>query len=202
MQVQVQSDDSIFVDLLVCLDRNPGHVVGLPWRIRGSRKGGLTTRWSGTLTAFVPLSVAAFADILEESMEILKYIFYALGVIVTVGWLYGIRVHTMTGEGVNKGTVNITMLFLISLILVPLLDISTFHLLWLFPLSVILGFLSITFPFSVLWIPGRIVWRMACIGIDMEEASKRHEKIRRAQELVLREGLSVEEAIKRVKEEV
>lgn len=106
-------------------------------------------------------------------IKILAYIVYGVGIVLTVIWLLGIRVHTKTGQGVAATTVNITMLFIVSLALVPLLELSPFHLLWFFPVSVVLGMLSGSFPFSLLSYPGRVIWRLACVGLDIRCGTQR-----------------------------
>ena len=104
-------------------------------------------------------------------MEYFEILVYAVCMILTLIWLLGIRLHTKTREGVAQGTVNITMLFIVSLTLVPLLYLSPFHLIWMFPLAVVVGMLSNHFPFSLLSIPGYMLWRITCIGIDTSDVT-------------------------------
>ena len=134
-------------------------------------------------------------------MEIVGYIVYGIGVVLTIIWMIGIRTYTKSGQGVTMSTVNTTMLFIVSLILVPVLGISPLHLLWMYPASFLLGQLSLVFPFSVLSIPGNIVALVACIGLNQAEVQKNKERVQRGIELVHREGLTVEEAKKRLEEE-
>lgn len=99
-------------------------------------------------------------------MEILSYVIYGVGVLLTLIWLAGIRVNTNSGQGVAATTVNTTLLFIVSLILIPALELSLFHLIWLFGASAMIGMLSGVFPFSILSVPGRVLWRLVCLGID------------------------------------
>jgi len=96
----------------------------------------------------------------------LGWLTWLVGLIVAVGWVYGIRNYTRRGVGVTQQTVNTTMLFFVSLIVTLSLRISPYHLLWLFPLSWVMGTLSLVFPFSLLSIPGALFRGMSCIGLD------------------------------------
>jgi len=89
-----------------------------------------------------------------------------VGVIVAVGWVYGIRNYMRSGMGVTQQTVNTTMLFFVSLIVTLSFQISPYHLLWFFPLSWLLGTLSLVFPFSLISIPGVLFRGICCIGLD------------------------------------
>jgi hypothetical protein len=48
-------------------------------------------------------------------MEILEIIIFIIGILFSASWMYGIRTNIKRGDGVAKGTVNITMLFIFSL---------------------------------------------------------------------------------------
>lgn len=110
-------------------------------------------------------------------MEILCYVIYGIGLIVTISWLFNIRHNTKTGQGVGGGIVNTTILFIISLVLIPLLKLSPFHLFWLFPVSMMLGLilsrLSHYFPFSLLSYPGHAFWRLICMGLNIKDCTHR-----------------------------
>lgn len=112
----------------------------------------------------------------------LGWLIWLVGLIVAVGWVYGIRNYMRRGMGVTQQTVNTTMLFFVSLIVTLSLRISPYHLLWLFPLSWVLGTLSLAFPFSLLSIPGGLFRGMCCIGLDWALAGGNTE--RRAQRRV------------------
>jgi len=99
-------------------------------------------------------------------MIYLGWLIWLVGSIVAVGWVYGIRHYTRRGIGVSQQTVNRTMLFFVSLIVTLSLRISPYHLLWLFPLSWVIGTLSLIFPFSLLSIPGGLFGDMCCVGLD------------------------------------
>jgi len=99
-------------------------------------------------------------------MLYLGWLIWIVGLIVAVGWVYGIRDYMRRGMGITHQTVHTTMLFFVSLIVILSLQITPYHLLWLFPLSWVMGTLSLAFPFSLLSIPGRPFMGMCCIGLD------------------------------------
>ena len=86
-------------------------------------------------------------------MDILAILGYALYLFVLINILRAfkvIREPVKKGIGVTKPTVNIQMLCLLSVIIVPILKLSPFHLLWMIPASYFLGYFSYifcTFPY-------------------------------------------------------
>jgi hypothetical protein len=80
-------------------------------------------------------------------------------------WVSAIRRDERRGKGSTKVSVNIGMLLTTSLVLIPVASWSPYHLLWMFPASVALGFMSLVFPFSLLSIPGRVFWNLCCFGV-------------------------------------
>lgn len=110
-------------------------------------------------------------------MQILEYIVYAIGVLVAITWLRGIRSYIARGSRITRQTVNTTMLFIVSLVLVPTIPFSSFHLLWMFPASFFIGTLSLVFPFSLLSVPGQAIFHIACLGLDYDEVERNKERI-------------------------
>lgn len=98
-------------------------------------------------------------------MQIVGVLLWIIGAVLAITWAYGVRSYVRSGKGVSQQTVNQTMLFALSLLVVALFGLSPFHLLWMFPAGFILGALSLAFPFSVLSIPGRIFGAICCIGL-------------------------------------
>lgn len=127
-------------------------------------------------------------------MKYVGYATYALCVLVTSTWIFGIRTYTLRGSPPMRPTVNITMLFVVSLVVVPLLSLSPFHLLWMFIVSFVLGTLSLAFPFSLLSLPGQWFFILACIGLDREKALRNQERVAKVREVVAREGVTPERA--------
>ena len=124
-------------------------------------------------------------------MEILGYVTYGIGVLLTLIWLAGIRANTNSGEGVAATTVNITLLFIASLILVPAMGLSPFNIIWLFIASVVVGMLS----GGLLSLPSRILWQLVCVGIDTSNLTKRgiYGASRAGLDVIIDESLSSED---------
>ena len=100
----------------------------------------------------------------------MEAILWLIGATIALSWGYGIRTRTASGVGVTNQTVNTTMLFFVSLFVSPALG-STWHLLWLFPLSVVIGTLSLAPPFALLTPFGQRFGTVCCIGLDQSEIS-------------------------------
>jgi hypothetical protein len=113
----------------------------------------------------------------DSIVKYLGYATYAWCVFMTIMWIIGIRTYTLQGRPPTKQTVHTTMLFVVSVVLVPMLSWSPLHLLWMFPVSFILGLLSHGFPLSLLMLPGRVFFGLACIGLDREQARKNHVRL-------------------------
>lgn len=104
------------------------------------------------------------------------YIVYGIVVLWTVIMLFAMRSWIARGVGAPRRMINAVMLFIVSLVVVPALSLSPLHLLWMLPTSFFLGMLSTAFPFSLLSIPGHVVFRIVCIGLDMEKAEEAQKK--------------------------
>jgi len=134
-------------------------------------------------------------------MEIIEFVLYGIAIFMAITWMVGIRTYTKRGTRPAMSTVNTTALFIVSLITIPILEISAFHFLWIYPVAIFIGFLSISPPFSILSILGNILFNIVCLGLNFEEINRAEERIRRGVELVHKEGLTVEEAKTRIDEE-
>ena len=131
-------------------------------------------------------------------VEITGYIVYGIGILLALGWLIGIRIYTNSGQGVTMSTVNTTMLFIVSLIIVLAINLDPLHLLWMYPVSFLLGMFSLVFPFSLLSIPGRLVEWITCIGLNHSEIEIKKKRIQQLQKLITTENITAEEAKKRL----
>ena len=90
-------------------------------------------------------------------------------------------------------------MFLISLMLVPTLDINPFHIIWMYLVSFVVGVLSQhVFPFSLITTFGKMLLSLACIGIDREMLMRRREQYKRVEHMVITEGITADEAIQRL----
>ena len=75
-----------------------------------------------------------------------------------------------------------------------MLSWSPLHLLWMFPVSFILGLLSHGFPLSLLMLPGRVFFGLACIGLDREQARKNHVRLEKLTDVVINERVTPKQA--------
>jgi hypothetical protein len=103
---------------------------------------------------------------LNTILKILSILVYVLCVIYAVGWGFIMRGKTQA-TGMTEKTYEINgLLMFVSLVLIPLLKISPFHLLWMFLLSFIMGFIGLMFPFNLLlWIPAGLYGSLWYIGL-------------------------------------
>jgi len=128
-------------------------------------------------------------------------VIWIIGAVMALSWSYGVRTYVRSGDGPTRMTVNITMLFTLSVLAVPLFGFSPFHLLWIFPASWVFGMLSLTFPFSLLSIPGELYASICCTGLDQDEVDRNRRRVARFRELLL-EGMEADEAKKKLEEEI
>lgn len=98
-------------------------------------------------------------------MNILDIIVIIIASIFALSWIYGIRRYVASGQGITRQTVNTTMLFILSIAAVLFLKWSPLLLFILFPVSWLLGVMSLAFPFSLLWIVGRYFALLFIIGV-------------------------------------
>ena len=56
------------------------------------------------------------------------------------------------------------LLLVISVIVIPLLSLSPFHLLWMIPASFVLGLASVMFPLKLLWLPASLYGSLWYVG--------------------------------------
>lgn len=99
-------------------------------------------------------------------MNIIGYIIMGFAVLLTLGWSIKIRDKAKNEQEREKAMELQGFLMTVSIILVPVLNISPFHLLWMFPASFIMGgLLSIFKPLRVLWVFSSIYFSFWYIGI-------------------------------------
>jgi tetratricopeptide (TPR) repeat protein len=99
-------------------------------------------------------------------MDIIGYIILGLSILITLGWCLQIREKAKNEQATEKSMELQGFLMTVSLILIPLLHLSPFHLLWMLPTSFIVGLLSITTPLRILWIFSSIYFAFWYIGIS------------------------------------
>ncbi|WP_282055963.1 tetratricopeptide repeat protein [Maribacter luteus] len=99
-------------------------------------------------------------------MNIIGYIIYGLCVFITIGWCVQIRGRVKNEQATEKSRELQGFLMTLSLVLIPVLHLSPFHLLWMLPASFILGFLSVSTPLRILWIFSSLYFSIWYIGIS------------------------------------
>lgn len=99
-------------------------------------------------------------------MNIVGYIIFGIGILITVGWSIIIRDKATKEQAREKAMELSAFLMTVSLVLIPLLHISPFHLLWMIPASYFLGLLSVITPLKILWIFSSIYFSFWYISIS------------------------------------
>ena len=98
-------------------------------------------------------------------MNIIANIIWVGSIIYTIGWCVFIR-EKAKNEQATEGIMEIhAFLLTVSVIIIPILSISPFHLLWMLPASFVIGLLSMYFPFRLLFIPASFYFLFWYIGI-------------------------------------
>jgi len=98
-------------------------------------------------------------------MRIIGIILWLIGVIYAIGWGIKIR-HTAKNEQATESIFEVHVFLLaVSVILIPIFSLSPFHLLWMFLASFLLPFLSLYFPFRLLWPVASLYCSLWYIGI-------------------------------------
>jgi len=69
-----------------------------------------------------------------------------LSVIFVVGFMLNVCSRTRSGRIVIPPLVSAMFLFSVCIVLILVLEISAVHLLWLFPLCLVIGFVLLVFP--------------------------------------------------------
>lgn len=132
-------------------------------------------------------------------MTYVGYAVYGAAAIFAFAWIAGVRHYTWRGTPPTIIGINQTMLYVVSLALVPILSISPFHLLWMLPTSWLIGLLSLAFPFSLISIFGIMFYRVVCIGLDHELAHENKLRMDALRSLMVREKLTPEQALQKLK---
>lgn len=84
-------------------------------------------------------------------MHIIASILYIICVLFAILWGVLLRHKAETEQATEKIFEVFGLLMVVSLIVIPALSLSPFHLLWMFPVSFLFGLLSSIFPFRLLW---------------------------------------------------
>ncbi len=98
--------------------------------------------------------------------NIIEYVIFGLSILFTLVWCLRIRQKAKSEQATEKSMELQGFLMTASVVLVPLLHLSYFHLLWMIPASFVLGLLSMATPLKLLWIFSSLYFAFWYIGIS------------------------------------
>lgn len=130
-------------------------------------------------------------------MRYVDWIVLGVATILALCWAYGVRHMVRRGTPPTRMTVNVTMLWWLGVFGVMLLPLSPLHLLWWYPVSFVVGGLSLMSPFSFLNIPGQFFANLWCAGLNRGEFERNERLQGEGQQLYranIKAGMSPEEA--------
>lgn len=133
-----------------------------------------------------------------DVLAILEWCVLGLATVMAVMGFFWIRQQIRLGGGVTYAVIFSNFCYLVAVIVFWFSDYSPFHLLWLFPASFVMGFLTLAPPFSLIFIPvAKFYGIVTTIGLDSEEVEANKARAERITELVT-EGMERDEAVKLV----
>jgi uncharacterized membrane protein len=86
-------------------------------------------------------------------MHIIGIILWVAGVLYALGWGFIIRQKAKNEQATDRPFELHALLLAVSVILIPVLSLSPFHLLWMLPASFMLAITSMMTPLRLLWFP-------------------------------------------------
>jgi len=98
-------------------------------------------------------------------MRIIGIIIWVMGALYALGWGLIIRQKAKNEQATEHTFELHALLLAISVIIVPAMSLSPFHLLWMMPASFILSLASIIFPLNLLWMPASLYGSLWYIGV-------------------------------------
>jgi tetratricopeptide (TPR) repeat protein len=103
---------------------------------------------------------------MDTFTSIIGYLILGIGILITIAWCINIR-DKVRKEQVREKAMELSgFLMTASLVLIPLLHISPFHLLWMIPASYFLGLFSVLTPLKILWIFSSFYFSFWYIGVS------------------------------------
>lgn len=133
-----------------------------------------------------------------DILTILEWCVLGLATFIALMGFYWIRRQVYSGDGPTYGTICSNLCYLVAVVVIWFTDYSPFHLLWLFPASFVMGFLTLAPAFSLILVPlAKLYGFVATIGLDSEEVEANKARVERVRELIAG-GMEKEEAVKLV----
>jgi len=97
-------------------------------------------------------------------MQIIGIIVWVLGIIWAIAQGFNIRQKTKHDQATEHTFEVHALLAAVSVIIIPVLSLSPFHLIWMLPASFVLGLASVIFPFNLLWLPASLYASLWYVG--------------------------------------
>jgi len=97
-------------------------------------------------------------------MQIIGTILWVIGVLCAIAWGFIIRQKAKNEQATEHTFELHALLLAVSVIIIPVLSLSPFHLLWMIPASFVLGLVSVIFPLNLLWLPASLYGSLWYVG--------------------------------------
>lgn len=99
-------------------------------------------------------------------MKISEYIILGISIILTISWCLKIRKKTIYEQNREKSMEFQGFLMTVSIVGILLFKFSSFHLIWLLPLSFVLGLLSAVTPLKLLYFLSSLYFKVWFVGAN------------------------------------
>lgn len=90
---------------------------------------------------------------------------WVAGLIWAIAQGFNIRLKAKNEQATEHTFELHALLLALSVIVIPLISLSPFHLLWMIPASFVLGLASVMFPLNLLWVPASLYGSLWYLGI-------------------------------------
>ncbi len=97
-------------------------------------------------------------------MQIVGNVLWVVGLIWAIAQGFNIRWKAKNEQATEHTFELHALLLALSVIVIPLLSLSPFHLLWMIPASFVLGIASVMFPLNLLWFPASLYGSLWYVG--------------------------------------
>jgi len=97
-------------------------------------------------------------------MHIIEIVIWVIGILWAIVQGVNIREKTRNEQATEHTFETHAFLIVVSVIIIPVLDLSPFHLLWMLPASFALSLASVIFPLKLLWLPASLYGSLWYIG--------------------------------------
>ena len=97
-------------------------------------------------------------------MQIIGNVLWVVGLLWAIAQGFIIRQRAKNEQATEHTFEVHALLLAVSVITIPLLSLSPFHLLWMIPASFVLGLASVMFPLNLLWLPASLYASLWYVG--------------------------------------